>query len=197
MDRRKKRGYGSQPIRDYRVQSQKVSRAVDEALAAHRTLATTIVDPALIVRVRTANVLPEEQWVRAGLTVLGQDENNAVILFASDGELTVFRSMLDAYSCGVPVGQKNPRYASLIAAIEELGPLSPNDRIGNVLKDEGYEAPDNFPLAEQFNLDVELWEIAAQGERLTQVELLEKRMEQHEGEITDRYVGVSFTALRV
>ncbi len=197
MDRRKRPGYGSQPTRDYRVQSQKVSRAVDEALAAHRTLAATIVDPALIVRVRTANVLPEEQWTRAGLIVLGQDENDAVILFASDADLTVFRSMLDAYSEGIPVGQKNPRYASLMAAIEELGPLSPKDRIGNVLKGDGFDTPENFSLDATFKLDVELWEIASQDERLTQVDLLEIRLSEHGGEITDRYVGVSFTALRV
>jgi len=135
--------------------------------------------------------------VRAGLTVLGQYDNNAVILFASDADLTEFRSRLEAYSQGIPTGQKSPQYASLIAAIEELGPLSPNDRIGNVLKGDGYETPENFSLNATFKLDVELWEIGTQDERLTQVELLEMGLSQHEGEITDRYVGVSFTALRV
>jgi subtilisin family serine protease len=197
MDRRKRPGYGSQPTRDYKVQSLKVSRAVDEALATHRNLAATIVDPALIVRVRTANVLPEEQWIRAGLTVLGQDEKNSVILFASDADLTEFRLRLEAYSQGIPAGQKSPQYASLIAAIEELGPLSPSDRIGNVLKGDGFETPENFSLNATFKLDVELWEIGTQDERLTQVDLLEIRLSELGGEITDRYVGVSFTALRV
>lgn len=83
-------------------------RKMRTCLRVLRNIATTIVDPALIVRVRTANVLPEEQWVRAGLTVLGQDDNNAVILFASDADLTEFRSRLEAYSQGIPTGQKSP-----------------------------------------------------------------------------------------
>lgn len=197
MDRRKRRGFGVTPTPDYRAQARKVSTAVEEALENQRQLGSIYVNPDLIVRVRTTAFLQEDEWISAGLRVLGQDENNSVILFASDSELTEFRARLTAYSHGIPSNQKNPRYASLIAAIEELSPLSPADRIGTVLKDEGYESPDNFPIAETFNLDVELWEIGTQDERLTKVEQLEPRLLEHGGEITDRYVGVSFTALRV
>lgn len=197
MDRRKKRGYGFTPTPDYRAQARRVSQAVEEALENQRQLRSIYVNPDLIVRVRTLSFLQEEEWIKAGLRVLGQDENNSVILFASDSELTEFRARLTAYSQGIPTGQKNPKYASLIAAIEELSPLSPADRIGNVLKDEGYESPENFSLTATFKLDVELWEIGTQDERLTKVEQLEPRLSEHEGEITDRYVGTSFTALRV
>ena len=197
LDRRKAPGFGSQPARNYQEQARKVSRAVDEALASNRALAPTVVDPALIVRVRTANVLPEEEWMRAGLVVLGNDENNSVVLFSSDAELREFRARLTAYSRGIPEGRKNPQYASLIAAIEEFGPLSPADRIGNVLKAEGFDGPESFSPTSFFRLDVELWEVGTQTERIAQVERLEAGMHEHGGTLTDQYIGISFTALRV
>jgi len=36
-----------------------------------------------------SHAVPEEQWTRAGLSVLGHDENNSVILFSSD---SIFQS---------------------------------------------------------------------------------------------------------
>jgi hypothetical protein len=197
LDRRKRPGFGSQPPRDYQQQAEKISKAVDEALASHVSLRSTIVNPALIVRVRTSNVLPEEEWIRAGLVVLGHDENNSVVLFSSDAELTDFRTRLTAYANGVPIGNKNPQYASLIAAIEDFSPLSPTDRIGSALKAEGFERPEAFAPAAFFRLDVELWEIGTQTERMVQVEQMLAEIREHAGDITDRYIGTSFTALRV
>ncbi len=197
MDRRKPPGFGSQPARNFKEQTLKVSRAVDEALASHKALTPTVVDPALIVRVRTANVLPEEEWTRAGLIVLGNEENKSVVLFASDAELTAFRERLAAYSRGIPEGWKNPQYASLIAAIEEFGPLSPSDRIGSVLRSEGFEIPESFSATSFFRLDAELWEVGTQAERMAQVERVEAGIQEHGGTLTDQYIGTSFTALRV
>jgi hypothetical protein len=179
LDRRKAPGFGSQPVRNYQEQASKVSRAVDEALATNRALTQTVVDPALIVRVRTANILPEEEWMRAGLVVLGNDENNCVVLFSSDAELTEFRARLTAYSRGIPEGRKNPQFASLIAAIEEFGPLGPADRIGSVLKAEGYDGPESFSPSSVFRLDVELWEVGTQTERMAEIERLEAGIHEH------------------
>ncbi len=197
LERRKRPGFGSSPARDYREQAQKISKAVDEALTAHAALRSTIVNPALIVRVRTTNVLPEDEWVRAGLVVLGHDKDGSVVLFSSDFELTEFRARLAAYQQGTPEGMENPRYASLMAAIEDFASLTPVDRIGSALKADGFETPEAFALNRFFRLDVELWETGTQIERTVQVEQLLTEIREHGGDITDRYIGLSFTALRV
>ena len=158
---------------------------------------STIVDPALIVRVRTAHVLPEDEWVRAGLVVLGHDENDSVVLFSSDAELTEFRARLSAYEKGIPEGQKNPQYASLIAAIEDFAPLTPEDRIGSVLRGDGFETLEAFALTSFYRLDVELWEVGTQRERMDQVDQFLVQVRGRGGDITDHYIGTSFTALRV
>lgn len=104
-------------------------KAVDDALESYAQSRTSFVDPALIVRVRTSGVMQEEQWIRAGLTVLGQDESNAVMMFASDADLTAFRQRLDAYATGTHAGQEGPAYNALIASIEAFGTLGLEDRI--------------------------------------------------------------------
>jgi hypothetical protein len=42
-----------------------------------------------------------------------------------------------------------------------------------------------------------LWEVGTQAERIAQVEELLTEIREHAGDITDRYIGTSFTALRV
>ena len=197
MDRRKRPGFGKQAPRNATEQTARVSKAVDEALATHAALRSTIVDPALIVRVRTTHFVSEEEWTRAGLLVLGHDENDSVVLFSSDAELTDFRARLTAYGQTPPAGQKHPSYASLIAAIEEFGALTPKDRIGGGLREDGHETVESFADASRYVLDVELWEIGNQEVRATQAEGLSARVRERGGEITDHYIGLSFTALRV
>lgn len=197
MDRRKRQGFGDAPKRDLGQQVIRVRQAVDDALATHARLRTNIVDPALIVRVRTVGVLSEEEWIRAGLTVLGHDESNSIVLFASDADLTAFRARLAAYSQGTPVGQKNPQYNALISSIEEFGPLQPENRIGSGLRDEGFERLDNFADDRELVLDVELWEVGTQAERVAQAERVSGEIAERRGEVTDRYIGVSFTAMRI
>src|ERR1035437_6977616 len=101
-DRRKRPGFGRTVPRDPGQQSQRIRQAVDEALAAYKQLRTSITDPDQIVRVRTTYLIPEEEWIRAGLTVLGHDKDDSVVLFSSDTELTDFRARLRAYSEGIP-----------------------------------------------------------------------------------------------
>lgn len=197
MDRRKRPGFGGAPNRDHGQQTVRVRQAVDDALATHAQLRTSIVDPALIVRVRTEGVLSDEEWIRAGLTVLGHDATNAIVLFASDADLTAFRARLDAYSRGTPAGQKNPQYNALIASIEEFGPLRPEDRIGSGLRDDGFERLDGFADDRDFVLDVELWEVGTQTERNDQADRFTGEIAERGGEVTDRYIGRSFTAMRV
>ena len=197
LERRKRPGFGTSTPREHAKHSQKVTKAVEEALESHAQLRTTIVDPELIVRVRVAHVVPEDQWVRAGLVVLGHEGDDSVILFSSDTELQEFRVRLGAYAEGVPTGKKHPQYDSLIGAIEELRPLEPRDRIGAALREEGFDNPESFNLESLFTLDVELWEVGSQPDRAAQVNRLELEIAGFGGELADRYIGTSFTALRV
>lgn len=103
--------FGKQAPRNATEQTARVSKAVDEALATHAALRSTIVDPALIVRVRTTHFVSEEEWTRAGLLVLGHDENDSVVLFSSDAELTDFRARLTAY------GQTPPQVKSILPTL--------------------------------------------------------------------------------
>jgi subtilisin family serine protease len=197
LERRKMPGFGTSTERTPATHSQTVRRAVEEALESHNQLRRTVVDPELIVRVRVAHMVPEDQWVRAGLAVLGHDGDDSVILFSSDNELQEFRFRLAAYGEGAPAGQKHPQYDALIGAIEELRPLEPRDRIGPALRAEGFRNPDFFDPDGTFILDVELWEVGGQDVRAAQVNGLEGEIARQGGELADRYIGVSFTALRV
>lgn len=197
LERRKRPGFGRSNPRDVVQQTAKVRQAVDVALAVRTRLGATVIDPELIVRVRTSAPVSEEEWVRAGLTVLGNDGEDAVVLFSDDVELREFRTRLDAYGAGIPSGQQNPQYAALIGSIEEFRSLEPRDRIGSSLRAEGFEGPESFAEDSEFHLDAELWDVGTQEERHVQVDVLGRRIAELGGEIADRYIGHSFTALRI
>ena len=108
MERRKRQGFGNPPRIDVGEQSVRVRQAVDEVLENHARLRTDYVNPALIVRVRTSGIVSEEEWIRAGLTVLGHDENNALVLFDRASDLAAFRTRVDAYAAGPLAGRQIP-----------------------------------------------------------------------------------------
>lgn len=197
LERRKKPGFGSRPFREYVQHSEQVRVAVEGVIAHKQQVASQGINPALIVKVRTAGVVPEEEWGRAGLAVLGTSEDQTVILFASDGELQEFQRRLAEYAKGIPAGQKNPMYTSLIAAIEQFAPLSPEDRLGPRLRQEGFTGLDSFVGDAEYRLDVELWETGDQNVRSAKVNELEAYIEARGGHIVDRYVGRSLTLFRV
>ena len=194
LERRKQRGFGTSTARTHGEHSQRIREAVEEALESHAQLRTTVVDPELIVRVRVAHSVPEDQWVRAGLAVLGHDGDDSVILFSSDAELQEFRFRLGAYGEGIPEGQRHPQDDGLIGAIEEFRPLEARDRIGPALRAEGFLTPESFNPQSEFVLDVELWEVGGQEVRGTQVHGIEQEIAGRGGELADRYIGISFTA---
>jgi hypothetical protein len=197
MERRKRPGYGSSPKRDPATHAANVRVAVDGVLAHHAGAAGTGIDPALIVRVRTAGVVPDDEWERAGLTVLGNSDDQSVILFSSDAELQEFRRRLNQYEAAIPEGQKHPAYAALISAIEEFGVLRPEDRIGALLKSEGLTTLGSFHDEEEYRLDVELWDTGPQLYRAARVGEIARIVEARGGEVTDRYVGRNLTIFRL
>jgi len=197
LERRKRQGFGNPPTRDVGEQSVRVRQAVDVALETHRQLRVRYVNPALILRVRTSGVVSEEEWIRAGLTVLGHDENNALVLFDREADLAAFQTRLDAYAAGPQPGRQNPAYNALIASIDEFGPLRPEDRIGSGLREEGFDRLDSFAEDRNFVLDVELWDFAPQREREAHAFQLANTIAERGGVVTDQYIGITFTALRV
>jgi hypothetical protein len=197
IERRKRPGFGRSPNKDVTEQTERIRIAVDEALAVHKRLSARITDPALIVRIRTSGVVPDKEWEHAGLTVLGHDATNSVVLFASDAELKVFQVRLSAFAAEKKAGQKNPSYNLLIASIEDFGPLRPEDRIGSALQAEGFTRPDTFAESREFVVDVELWDIGDQRERGQQADRFSEEISNSGGEVSDRYIGITFTAIRV
>ena len=117
--------------------------------------------------------------------------------FSSDKDLQEFRRRLDAYGEGPLEHQKHPQYDSLIGAIEELRPLQPQDRIGPGFRAEGFMALESFDTESTLLVDVELWDVGTQDERAAQVIQLDSDVIARGGEIADRYIGTSFTALRI
>lgn len=197
LERRKRPGFGSNTPREYQKQSAFVSAAIESVLERKKKVTAQGIDPALIVKVRTVNSVPDEDWANAGLTVLGTDDDNTVVLFASDGELREFKRRLAEYGKGVPKGQKNPSYSSLIAAIEDLTPLSAEDRLGSGLKEDGFASPTNFSEETVYRLDVELWEVGDQASRVARVNVIDAYIQARGGSILDRYVGRNMTLFRV
>ena len=169
LERRKRPGFGTSTPREPAVHSHRIKQAVEETLQSHERLRGTIVDPHLILRVGVSHAVPEDQWERAGLAVLGQERADSIILFSSDKDLQEFRRRLDAYGEGPLEHQKHPQYDSLIGAIEELRPLQPQDRIGPGFRAEGFMALESFDTESTLLVDVELWDVGTQDERAAQV----------------------------
>lgn len=195
IERRRRPGFGSRPDRDQQRQARRVREAVEGVLRRRAELPVNV-NPALIVRVKTSGVVPEEQWERAGLTVLGTEADTTVILFASDGELEEFRNRVRDYGEPIPPGQRHPRYASLIGAIDELGTLRPEERIGPLLRRRGVTL-DSFEPQRNYTLDVELWDFGTQPDRGARVNELAALIEARGGTVVDRYVGRTLTLFRI
>ncbi len=144
----------------------------------------------------TTGVVSEEEWMRAGLSVLATDADTSVILFASGDQLQEFRRRLGEYEGGAPQGQRNRPYASLIDSIEQFEPLGPNDRIGPHLRRRGWTV-ESFADNAPYTLDVELWDTGPHARRVARVNELSALIEARGGDVVDRYVGNTLTLFRV
>jgi hypothetical protein len=157
---RRKRGFGQASGREPKTHGAKIQSEVQEVLKVHRAKPKIAdIDPALILKVETTGNIAEEDWARVGLTVLASEPGQALILFADDTELTAFQERVTAYNGEKPEEQKGQPYAGLIEAIEAIRPILAADRIGPVLKTEGYETPESLP-DEVETYDVELWPVS-------------------------------------
>lgn len=197
LDRRK-HGFGDTPKRNSTRHAKKIKEevaAVIQPTVAKRLLPDAI-NPALIVKVQVSGHLPDADWQAVDLQTLSQVSNEAVILFSSDTELTEFRRRLDEYSKPPPAGQKSNKYSSLINVIEEIRSLTPEDRIGQVLKAEGFSSIEDFDLNTTYVLDVELW-CPEPGMVEVFVDRVIDSFQQNNGILLDRYSPPTGILLRV
>lgn len=154
---RRKHGFGQAPERDPAGHGARVSLEIDETIEAFRTLPSIDgIDPSLILKIRTTGGITDDVWQQLGLTVLGTDGDQTVILFASDTMLTEFKRRVAAYQGELPLGQKHPSYNMLVASVDGISLLSPEDRIGPLLRANGHTTPETFEPNTSYLLDFEL-----------------------------------------
>lgn len=158
LPRRKRTGFPGGPKRSPKTHGAAIESEIVDLLDKHK-LKPRIgdLDPSLILKVKLDAPVSEDEWEKLGLTVVGTDPSQTLILFADDNELQEFKRRVTAYQQDPPKGQKNPQYAGFIEAISEIGQIDPGDRIGPILRGEGIKDPAQFNKSEKFILDVELW----------------------------------------
>jgi subtilisin family serine protease len=194
---RRQHGFGAVVQRDAKAHGAGLKQRIETIVAEQKAKpAIAGVDPALILKIRTTGGIPEETWRALGLTLLSDEADKSVVLFANDKELTEFKRRIEEYQKGTPIGHKNPAYANLVGAIEEISGLSAEDRVGPVLQAEGKAAPGDFGDAVVEVLDVELWQ-PHPDEILGFVARVESVLHGHNGALVNEYRGSAMTLLRV
>jgi subtilisin family serine protease len=195
MDRRK-RGFGQASGREPKAHGAKIQTEVLEVIDRHKARPKIAeIDPAFILKVVTSGIVTEDDWAKLGLTVLAIEPDRTIILFANDAELSAFKERIAAYNGERPEGQKNQPYAGLIEAIESISDLTAEDRIGHVLRLEGYASPSSFTDERQI-LDVELWPVADFNADLF-IHRVTASLEQNDGTVVSTYRGSSALLMRV
>jgi hypothetical protein len=116
---RRMHGFGSSPFREAKQHGAKIQKEIEETIASFTSLpAIDGIDPSLILKVSINGNIDEDEWRKVGLTVLSLDSDKSVILFADDKSLQDFRNKVEAYQGELPLGQKFPQFANLVASIE-------------------------------------------------------------------------------
>ena len=104
---RRQHGFGKIPDRDTKAHGGGIAGKVAAVVAGHKEKPKIAdIDPALILKVQTAGPIPEETWNALGMTLLADEADMSMILFADDVELKEFRRRLAEYLKDPPEGQK-------------------------------------------------------------------------------------------
>lgn len=194
---RRQHGFGKVVPRDAKQHGAGLQQKI-ETIVVEQKARPPIADinPALILKIQTTGGIGEDVWSALGMTLLSDEDNKSVVLFASDTELKEFRRRVEVYQKDPPEGQKNPAYAALVGAIESIGELAAGDRIGPVLRVEGKTGPQEFADDVVEVLDVELWQ-PNPDTVLSFATRVEAVLHAHNGELINEYRGASMTLLRV
>src|SRR5581483_9164250 len=157
--RRKKPGFGLPFERDPSGHGRRIRREIDAVVAA-QAARTPIpgIKPELILKVTLTRPVDEDEWRRAGFTVIAQNPDNVFVLFADNRELEIFKTRLAAFEGGPQGDQKGAPYANLFGCIEHTDEVAPADRIGPHLKSYGITSPERIDGRKSYVVDVELWD---------------------------------------
>ena len=196
--RKKRPGFGGITARDFRTHSRTLRSQVEDVVQqVTRQPRPSAIDPALILRFRLSGNVDEDTWRDLGLTLVGQNEDRVLVLFASDAELTEFRRRLEAYQSGPREGRKHAPFAALFANIDEVGRIQPVDRIGRLLKLERIEQPDAFVDGTTYTVDLELWHTGDIQDCRRRIDQVSDFVTNDGGRVTDTYVGPSLVLARI
>jgi len=146
-------------------------------------------EPALIFKIELHDkaYLDEDQLDRMGLQVLGRDPDKTIVVFASDDDLTAFKTRLASYAGDAD----GPAYAEM-GGIERLLSLTPADRVGKRLEVDPLDAYDRA-----VPLDVELWHPGTRAGADRSVDQLRDAVGAFGGRVTDQVIGVDLLLTRV
>jgi hypothetical protein len=193
---RRQHGFGKIVDRDAKAHGAELGGKLEAIVASHKQKPKIgDIDPALILKVQLSGNIPEETWAAMGMTLLADEADESLVLFANDAELQEFKRRVSEYQKGPPAGKKNPVYAGLIGAIASVSELVPGDRIGPVLRGENKNAGADFAVADVELLDIELWQ-PNQAAVLGFVARVERTLHDHGGILVNEYRGDSMTLVR-
>ncbi|EDX82883.1 peptidase families S8 and S53 domain protein [Synechococcus sp. PCC 7335] len=152
-------------------------------------------NPKLIFKIKLSpdGSLQESALSPLGLTLLAQEPrvNKAIVVFATDEDLTQFQFRLEVYSGLV----ESPYEYGHLDAITELVALEPADRTGRLLELEPIEP------GETAALDLELWHTGDNTEMRQYIDELDDVLrglsDNSEMRVSDRYVGSYLCIARI
>ena len=198
LQRRKPNGFGGNPARTPAQHGSKISNEIEEAIEDFKDLpAVKGVDPSLILRIEVVGYVEEGYWEKLGLVVLSEDENKTLLVFSNDAELKQFRQRVDEYLGPIPEGQKGPRHAGFIEAIENVGVARAEDRVGKSLLSIGITKPNDFSDTSNYILDIELFHPSDDMQCDIFVYRLENILSEDDGKILNTYKGDQLLLCRV
>jgi hypothetical protein len=159
-------GFGLAPFREAKQHGARIQKEIEDTVSSFKALpAIDGIDPSLILKISIVGNIDEDEWRKVGLTVLSVDGDKSVILFANDKSLQDSGNKVQAYQGELPLGQKAPQFANLVAAIETVSLLTASDRIAPTLQAAGLVQAQDFDAADGYVLDFELYPSANAGRR--------------------------------
>lgn len=151
------------PPDDPRAHAAKLSRQI-EKLVAEGPKKSFGFDPRLLMKLEVSeSVRPDDFEAIPGLTIVSQEGRTLLVLFASEEGVAEFQRRLKLLAEG-----GKPRRQQLLFAVKELGHISPEDRMGRALKQEG------VPKSPYFTVDVELWPLERMPDRGNMINYFER-----------------------
>lgn len=197
FSRRKRQVPVPQPDRNITSHGRKVSADIEQIISNFRSSSSKeSIDPTLILKAIVSGSVSDDEWSKVDLTLLSHVDDNIVVLFSDDTQLKVLSNRAEAYGGDKPETQKTQPYSGFFNAIDGFEPLSAEDRIGRVLKRDGFLSPESFLDAEEYLLDVEVWRPSADMVPVF-IDRVVGVLEKFGGEELGRYTPPSGVLIRV